>query len=291
MGKPEKLLNLQGKNGLFLLMAIDQRQSLKKMLAKPLSSDADKINGEHLTRVKQIIIKILSPHTTGVLVDPTYGYPIISKSLKKGLGFLMATEESGGATRTKLSGWTPNKINRAGASAVKMLLPYSEAADQETKLFQQNVARSIGEQCVVAGMPFVLELTSYPETTKESVLAAVTEFSKPEYRVDLFKLEYPGSKTACEEVTQIAVKPWIMLSAGVSFDEFYKQMSDAVSGGASGYLVGRAVWQDAITLYDPKDKKLKRMRAWLEKTGVSRLKALRDLCYSFAKEANVKSRD
>ncbi len=38
--------------------------------------------------------------------------------------------------------------------------------------------------------------------------------------------------------------PWILLSAGVDFDEFAIQVRIACTAGASGFLAGRAVWQD-----------------------------------------------
>ncbi len=40
--------------------------------------------------------------------------------------------------------------------------------------------------------------------------------------------------------------PWVVLSSGVSIDDFPAAVEAACRGGASGFLAGRAVWRDAI---------------------------------------------
>ena len=41
--------------------------------------------------------------------------------------------------------------------------------------------------------------------------------------------------------------PWVLLSAGVGFDDFALQLEIAAKAGASGYMAGRSVWRDAVT--------------------------------------------
>ena len=65
---------------------------------------------------------------------------------------------------------------------------------------------------------------------------------------DLYKLPYPGSPSACREVSALLDRPWALLSAGVSFETFLPQLEAAIGQGASGYIVGRAVWREAATL-------------------------------------------
>jgi len=75
--------------------------------------------------------------------------------------------------------------------------------------------------------------------------------------VDVLKAESPLDTsdndpdrlaTACAEVSAASVTPWILLSAAVSFEIYQRQIIAACQAGASGIAVGRAVWQEAVTL-------------------------------------------
>jgi len=89
-GKFRNLRVLSGVDGRFLMMAIDQRGSLKRMLAKSLSVSADAVKFEDLAAVKKSIVKILSPHSTATLTDPVYGYPHCIHYIPRDVGLLLA---------------------------------------------------------------------------------------------------------------------------------------------------------------------------------------------------------
>ncbi len=40
--------------------------------------------------------------------------------------------------------------------------------------------------------------------------------------------------------------PWTLLSGGDHYDAFREQVRAACAAGASGFLVGRALWKDAV---------------------------------------------
>ena len=48
---------------------------------------------------------------------------------------------------------------------------------------------------------------------------------------------------------RLAGRPWVMLSAGVGKEPFQKILSHAFQAGASGFLAGRAIWQEAFSAY------------------------------------------
>lgn len=93
----------------------------------------------------------------------------------------------------------------------------------------------------------------------EDVLASIEEFSKPQYAVDVFKLESPvnasnadGSQAVqdvFDEMGRLAGRPWVMLSAGAGKDDFRRILEHAFAAGASGFLAGRAIWLDAFRAY------------------------------------------
>ena len=44
-------------------------------------------------------------------------------------------------------------------------------------------------------------------------------------------------------------KPWVMLSAGMKKNTFFKCLNLAYSNQASGYLAGRSIWKEAFDHY------------------------------------------
>jgi tagatose 1,6-diphosphate aldolase len=91
------------------------------------------------------------------------------------------------------------------------------------------------------------------------VLASIEEFAKPEYGVDLFKLESPVNANMIDgsdkvqqlfnDMGKLAGRPWVMLSAGADKNSFRNILLHAFKAGASGFLAGRAIWQDAFLAY------------------------------------------
>lgn len=121
------------------------------------------------------------------------------------------------------------------------------------------------------------------------VIRSAEEFSKPQYQVDILKLEFPADlkrarefssgafdgrerepaytlaevRQFCRQLDQAAGTPWVILSAGVDISEFLVQLELATEAGASGFLCGRAIWKDAIDLYPD----LRQMEQWLADRG------------------------
>ncbi len=52
----------------------------------------------------------------------------------------------------------------------------------------------------------------------------------------------------CKELDQASRLPWVLLSAGVDFESFRIQVEIACKAGASGFLAGRALWQEGARI-------------------------------------------
>ena len=74
--------------------------------------------------------------------------------------------------------------------------------------------------------------------------------------IDLLKLEYPGSPEGCRRLAAVLSRPWAVLSAGVPFDQFTDIIRIAADeGGASGFIAGRSVWREVVSLTgQPRDE-------------------------------------
>ena len=119
------------------------------------------------------------------------------------------------------------------------------------------------------------------------------EFSKPQYAVDVLKVEVPvtmafvkgtnsckgdsaytrdEAKEHFRKAAAAARKPFIYLSAGVSNDTFTETLDLASETGVnfSGVLCGRATWKDAIPVYGKHGAKA--LEDWLSDQGVKNIK-------------------
>jgi tagatose 1,6-diphosphate aldolase len=120
----------------------------------------------------------------------------------------------------------------------------------------------------------------------------MAEFTKDRYGVDVMKVEVPinmkfvegarvygGQKAYSKQeamdhfrrAADVATRPFIYLSAGVSNAEFTESLELAAEAGTrfSGVLCGRATWKDGIPIYGRSGGAA--FRAWLETEGVKNI--------------------
>jgi tagatose 1,6-diphosphate aldolase len=212
-GKLVNLVRLADPAGRFKMLAVDQRDSLRKALGKATGSEPDRVTYEDMAATKTLITEVLAPCATAALVDPVYGLPRAVKVIPGDVGILAATEETGyeragpGGRERKsrlIAGWSVASAKRAGANAAKLLIYYNPDASADVLAHQQQLVRQVGADCAREDLPFLLELVTYAigETSADTpefarrrpahTIEAAREFSKDEYRVDILKLEFPG---------------------------------------------------------------------------------------------------
>jgi tagatose 1,6-diphosphate aldolase len=80
---------------------------------------------------------------------------------------------------------------------------------------------------------------------------------------DVYKAEFPGTLGVETEtqladnlkrLTDVCAKPWVLLSAGVDYPQYKKQVEMAIKAGASGVLGGRAFWKEYFTYATPSER-------------------------------------
>ena len=315
-GKFDGISALANANGIIAAAAMDQRGSLQKSIAKARGADA---TDEDLIQFKVAVSKILTPHATAILLDPEYGLPAI-QALAPGRGVLLAYEKTGydaatpGRLPDLLSQWSVRRLVAAGADAIKILLYYTPAEDASINEGKHAFIERIGDECAANDVPFFLECIAYNDniTDKfefaqkkpEYVTAYISEFTKPQYGVDVLKVEVPVDMAYVEgsnafkgkaaysqedamrlfrEVGAASTKPYIYLSAGVSDEIFRETLELAAQAGTtfSGVLCGRATWQDGIPIYAKEG--VAALEAWLETRGVENIEALNTVLAKGAK--------
>ena len=296
IGKLRGLASTATKESVFTILAFDHRQSFAKMLPP---RQGGTVSYADIVAAKAAVVEALSPHASAVLLDPEYSaaQSIASGILPGRTGLLVAVEEtgySGTATAREsklLPGWSVAKIKRMGADAVKLLIYYHPDAGELTD-HQENLTREVIQDSRRYDIPLYLEVVSYsidPKLDKNSAgFAAMRPWLIGEIAArlgamgpDVLKLEFPVDvfndpeeenwSRACEAVSEAANCPWAVLSAGVDFDMFKRQVEIACRGGASGYIAGRAVWKEGIPM-PPQQRD-----DWLRKVAAARLDQLAEI--------------
>jgi tagatose 1,6-diphosphate aldolase len=311
-GKVRHMKALSNKQGVIAAAAMDQRGSLKKSIASAKGIPAEQVTNEMMSEFKVAVSKILTPHASAILLDPEFGLPA-AKARASNAGLLLAYEESGydntkpGRLPDLLPHVSAKRIADWGADAVKILLYYSPFDDPQVNDIKQAFIERIGAECETVQVPFFLEFVGYdPKGGDEKglefaklkpqvVIGAMQEFSKPQYNVDVLKVEVPINANFVEgssvykgqkaysrsealdlfrKAAAVATKPFIYLSAGVGNAQFVEELSMAAEAGTdySGVLCGRATWKDAIPVYGKQG--VKALEDWLSTEGVKNIEAV-----------------
>ncbi len=263
--KPVKSLDDIAGGGVFGIIAMDQRNTLRRMFTAVGIEASD----EDLRRSKADVARALSPVATGILFDPTYGVPAVTESdaMDARCGLLVASEPSqrgvfNGEPRTHRdpelnARWVLDQ----GGDANKFLAqlradrPAPRAGDPDLAAECLEAVRQVVDDCREVGVPSVIENLVYPlpgeDLTGKRREDAIVEAARAldELDIDLLKLEYPGSPDGCRRLAAVLNRPWAVLSAGVPFDHFTEVLQTAFDdGGASGFIAGRSVWRESLPL-------------------------------------------
>src|SRR6185369_3983243 len=273
------------------------------------------------------VTKVLTPHASAILLDPEYGLPA-TKVRSSNAGLLLAYELSGydntqpGRLPDLLPHVSVKRIKEWGADAVKILIYYTPFDDTKVNDIKHAFIERIGAECATYDIPFFLEFVGYDpaggdekgleyaKRKPQIVTASMAEFSKPQYFVDVLKVEVPinaefvegssvykGQKAYSRaealnhfrQSASVATKPFIYLSAGVSNAQFTESLHMAAEAGTdfSGVLCGRATWKEGIPVYAKQG--VKALEDWLSKEGVKNINAVNDAIKA-AKPWNAKLR-
>jgi tagatose 1,6-diphosphate aldolase len=308
----KRMKALANERGVIAAMAMDQRGNLQKALSTVRGVDVHEITPAMMSEFKTAVSRILTPHASAILLDPDFGLEA-GRARAPNAGLLLAYELSGYDTTQpgRLPDLLPHvSVKRLvdwGADGVKILIYYSPLDDAAVNDVKHAFVERIGAECDAYETPFVLEIVGYdpkggdekgleyarqkPEIVKKSMQV----FSRPEFRVDVMKVEVPinaefvegcavyrgqkahtreEARAQFREAAAMAAKPFVYLSGGVSNAQFIESLTIAGEAGAdySGVLCGRATWKDGIPVYARQG--LKAFEEWLRRDGVRNITAV-----------------
>lgn len=322
--KMDAMNRLSNEDGVISALALDQRGSLQKMIAKY----NDKADDTSIVLFKELVTSELTPYASSILLDPEFGLPA-AQTRAKNAGLLLAYEKTGydatavGRLPDLLDEWSVHRLAEAGADSVKFLLYYDADEDAHINEYKHVYMERVGYEAEAADLPFFLEIVTYDATNADvstpayakakphKVLEAMREFSKPQYKVDVLKVEVPvnmkyvaGFGDEAVYSQQVAMDyfkeqsdcthlPFIFLSAGVSAELFRQTLHFAKQAGCkfNGVLCGRATWKDGVQPFAEQGEDA--CRQWLRTQGRKNIEeldvALRQTAVSWHDKVQLKA--
>lgn len=224
MDSSERLDLLATSNGVIAALAMDQRKSLRRMIANAASLTPNDISDAQLSEFKSAVAEVLTPHVSAVLLDPEYGMEAAGLRATD-CGLLLAYELDGyeNPRPHRMLALMPQlavrKLKEAGASGIKILLHYSPLDHQTANEEKKVLIERIGNECQAQDIPFFLEPVLYDPMVSGGapmsdfdfakakpalVREMMREFFRDIYKVDVLKVEFPvaaayveGSKVYC----------------------------------------------------------------------------------------------
>jgi tagatose-1,6-bisphosphate aldolase len=305
IGKWRRLQQSAGERDTFSILAIDHRRPLRRTLREEISTadtqqDTNAQTDIALTDLKRDVVRAIAPLATAVLLDPETGAgPCVTCADLNGQTGLITALDTGSTGDPQhletglVSGWSVEKAAKMGAAGVKLLVYYHPEASDASQV--EDLVRNVVQDCGRYEIPFFLEPLSYsldnqkgalPSAERREVVVETARRLAP-LGVDILKMEFPIDakeqsderewKSACQQLSDACTIPWVLLSAGVSFETFLRQTHVACDCGASGIMVGRAVWKEAVTTNTASRNE------FLNSVGSDRMRRLRAICDAFAR--------
>lgn len=274
------LAPLRRPSGAFAMLAVDQREALRNMLAEHTDRS---VTDDDVRDFKLTAARILTPHASAVLIDRQFA---LDEAIAQGIvddtcGLIGSADHFESAHGELVGAVTIDRLvdahdlKRRGAAALKLLVLYRP---DEHPAERVEMTREFIGICRDAGVASIIEPVSRAPISggewdwNAGVHAAAEELGS--LGADLYKAEMPlhgeGDEAVlraeCERLTAAITGPWVILSSGVAPDAFPDAVRVACGAGASGFLAGRAVWAPSLGAHD--------VVADLEVNAVARLQRL-----------------
>jgi tagatose 1,6-diphosphate aldolase len=271
-GKFRGLQRISNPNGTLTMVALDQNSSMIEMATKALKTKGQdrEPTYEEIVEAKVDLARHLAPVASGVLIDAYYGAwsSVASGAIGPQTGLLVRVEMSG-SPKNKVGaplgliepGWSVEKIKLMGADAVKLLAQF-EPTEPMSAEHQFQLIDYVHTECKKHDILLLLETVAFPfggekktdasfiNRKAETVIESARQLSR---YCDIYKAEFPGTLGRDSDsqlgdnlkaLDAASERPWVLLSAGVDYPDYFKQVQMAMGAGASGVLGGRAFWKE-----------------------------------------------
>ena len=259
---------LQAPGGGFAMLALDQRESLRRMFP---AVDGREASDEQLRRFKATATRVLAPRASAVLLDRPFAVTGTRPEALGAASLILAADVLDQPPGEAVAGShldplvTPEFIGRVGAVAVKFLVVWRPDGRTGERA---GLVASFLDVARAAGVASLVEAVVRPPAGQDwagdierhaAILQAAREIST--LGGSIYKAEVPGYapgdvslvREQAQRLSEIVPGPWVVLSNGVAPADFPDALREACRGGARGFLAGRAIWGDTVADADTLD--------------------------------------
>ncbi|MBV9490897.1 MAG: tagatose 1,6-diphosphate aldolase [Verrucomicrobia bacterium] len=275
-GKLRSFQRVTSPDGFFLICALDHLSDFQELL----DPDPRTVDYRRTGDAKANLIRALAGECSAFLLDARFGLAqaIASRALPGSVGLMASIEDEDykppTATRkTRFrEHWGLKQMKLLGVDVCKLLWfyrPESSVAEH-----QREVIRTLVRECAELSLPLVVEPIWCPlegedpksQAWKQRRVSGIVETAHEvnALGIDMLKVEFPGyveteqgrieALEACRRLNDGVTVPWVILSAGVGYEQFKTQVEIACRAGAAGFLAGRSIWRDAASTHDPQKR-------------------------------------
>jgi len=289
LGKLRRLARISDKDGFIKVAAIDHPDTYLMLFDDDVSS----VSFEEVVESKLELIEAMAPHATAMLLDPVWsiGQAVAGGALPRDVGLISGLEDLyytpetspvGFDTELRLKpNWSPAKLAALGSDAAKLVVFTRHDDPPERADHLHAIVHEVARECTALQLPLVVEPLWFPRPGEslddpqvaalrtESVIASARTFR--EAGADVMKVEFPVSlrseqgraraDAACARLDEAVDGPWVLLSAGVTFEGFVDQLSVAARHGCLGFMAGRAIWGDSVGRHPAAERAVGAQRA------------------------------
>lgn len=263
---------------------------------------------DDLLTFKRCILKGLGPIASTVLLDAEYGPRLIGDyphACKPMLAYEADVYHISDEDRITV---LPDNLKvedfpDMGVGQLKFFIYYAPDDSSELNARKEDLVAQVGAWAKEQNLTFLMEpLVYHPEIAhgteeyariKPDLVRRATEtFAASRFKTDVLKVEVPidldfvegfgqpvMSRDQAIEAFRSAAAPangrdLVYLSAGVTFERFEASLKMAVEAGVgfSGFMCGRAIWSDAVSVFGENGEAA--LNDWLADTGQTRLSRL-----------------
>ncbi|MFL5757222.1 MAG: hypothetical protein ACJ77N_13105 [Chloroflexota bacterium] len=288
-------------SGALAMVALDQRESLRTIVAERSGRELDAVSDGEIRRLKAAIAAAVTPHASAILLDTRFGLEPVREAaaLAPSCALILAADEleqepGMPVEETDLDEAVDvDAIDASGAVALKLLVLWRGEGSRPRL---ESIVLAFLDRCRRARVLSVLEAVVRPPRgvdagswDREAAILDAAQALSP-LGPDLYKAEVPlhgrGDQDEihdrCIALDAAIGRPWVLLSQGVDVDDFPAAVDAACRAGASGFLAGRAIWTDSIGPGGEDE-----LRSRLEEIAVPRLRQLGELVDRIARPVGV----
>ena len=260
---PVSLAGIARESGGLAVVAMDPREALRALLA---DAGRDGTGDAALLELQLEVVRTLGPAASGLQVDRDFGFAEVRDQdlLPSSTGVVLTTEELVQRPAYPVEDFDLDAVVRSpdldltGVTALRLQVMWRRDDRRGQRV---ELVRRFAEAAATRNVLSVVEAVVRPTddelddgtwNTEAAVREAATELSvvgQSLYVVPVPRGGGPSGLTLDEECLLLGESiagPWAVLSPSGPFDDVADAVTAACRAGASGFLVGRALWAEII---------------------------------------------